>query len=208
MRDQTVIDKAIDKIEDARAELEKARRRFSQIHSRQKKIILAEEAKDEMTLERALEPFIPGTNIANDAGHAWLHERTWKGEWKGTGIMTSGYFQETMQTVVKVGIPRNFERADLEKTAAILENEVIPVIRPGSHAQEAYIKDVYGAAKAIEVFDDDCGESHSYMLFIQPDGTVDVTNIRYYRDDDGGSCIYRGNLLGALTVIRNNLSYN
>ena len=207
MRDQAVIDAAVAKIEEERAKLKKAQDRFSRIHTNQRKIIVAEEAKEEMDLERALQPFLAGTGIENEAGYKWLKERQWKGAWKGLGIMTSGYWHATLQTVVQVGIPRSASDATLDETAKVLEEELLPVIKAGVFADDRRLKADYGDAKVINVFDDDCGSSHGYKIMIQPDGEVHVTNIRYYYPGDG-STIYKGDLRGALTVVRNNLSYN
>ena len=207
MRDQAVIDAAVAKIEEERAKLKKAHDRFSRIHTNQRKIIVAEEAKEEMTLERALQPFLEGTGIENEAGHKWLHERQWKGAWQGMGIMTSGYWNATLQTVVQVGIPRGASDAKLDDIAKVLTEELLPVMKAGVFADDRRLKADYGDAKVINVFDDDCSSSHDYKIMIQPDGEVHVTNIRYYYPGDG-STIYKGDLRGALTVVRNNLSYN
>ena len=205
MRDQTVIDAAVAKIEAERAVLKKAQDRFSRIHTAQRKIIVAEEAKEEMDLERALQPFLAGTGIGNEAGHKWLHERQWKGAWKGLGIMTSGYWPTTMQTVVQVGIPRSAKDSKLDDIAKVLEEEIIPVLKAGVFKVDRLLKAEYGDAKVINVFDDDCGASHDYKIMILPCGEVHVTNIRYYYPDH--STIYKGDIRGALAVVRNNLSY-
>lgn len=206
MRDQAKIDAAQQKIEAERAILRKAEARFSRIFNAQRKIIEAEEAKVEMTLERALETFLPGSGIENSAGYQWLQNRTWKGEWAKTGIMTSGYWVATGQRVIQVGIPNSATDEKLDELAKILNDEIIPILKPGVLGDDHRMKADYGDAKVIDVFDDDCGESHDYKLMILPNGEVHVTNARYYYSGDG-STIYKGDLRGALTVVRNNLSY-
>jgi hypothetical protein len=206
MRDQAKIDAAQQKIEAERAVLKKANDRFSRIFNAQRKIIEAEEAKIEMTLERALETFLPGSGIENVAGYKWLQDRTWKGEWSGMGIMTSGYWVATGQRVVQVGIPHSATDEKLEGITKLLNAEIIPILKPGVFGDDRRLKADYENAKVIDVFDDDCGASHDYKLMILPNGEVHVTNARYYYSGDG-STIYKGDLRGALTVVRNNLSY-
>lgn len=199
MRDQAKIDAANTKINEARAALDKARRSFDQIYRRQEKIILAEMAKDEMTLELALEAYING-HMSNERGFNWLNERQWKGAWAGTGIGTSGYWQETMQTQVRLRISREMSQADLLRTAEILETEVIPVIKPGALDKQRGFENFKGA-KVINIMDRDLSESRDPMLLIHG-GKYYVIDARYFNRFGNDKPKWEGyEIMGALDHI-------
>lgn len=206
MRDQAKITEANDKINAARDELEKARKKFDRVYRAQQKIIEAEYAKDEMTLAFALETFLEG-GMENVAGYKWLEDRIWKGDWKGKGIMTSGYWVPTKQRVIQVAIPASASDAKLDELEQLLSDEVIPILKQGALSHAPRLNTDYGDAKIIDVFEDDLGETRDYKIAIRPDGEVHVVNTRWYYRNDDGSVIYKGDLRGALTVIRNNLPY-
>ncbi len=198
MRDQAKIDKAVARIEAAREELAKAQRSFHAVFARQKKIVVAEEAKEPMTLERALEA---RTAVGeNEAGYKWLSDRTWKGAWQGLGLITSGYWIETGQTVVGVAIPYNMDDAKLDKLAATLESEVIPVLKPGALKTERKA-DGYQQSKVIDVRDAGCNASVDFKL-VDKDGEWHLVDFRSYGKK---TPIYKGDIRGALTVIKNNI---
>ena len=207
MRDQSVIDAAQAKIAEAGVELEKAQKKYQRVYRAQQKIINAEVAKDEMTLALALEPYIPGTAIDNERAYAFLQELSWEGAWKGSGLMAmGGYWTETTQTQLKVGIPATFSDAQLDTLEQLIRNDALPVIRPGALKG---IDPNFADAKAIDVFEDDCAETRSPVLLVFPNDWSEVVNQRYYRPEwRGQSTYFKGTLRDALAYIRGHLSYN
>ncbi len=209
MRDQAKIDAAQVKIDAARAELETANKRFHAIYARQKKVIEAEAAKDVITLESALTVYV-ADRIENSAGYDWLNDRCWKGEWKGLGIMQSGYFPATNQYALKLALKRIATDEELDKLSAVLENEVIPVLKPGAlvdpekrsfrHKQF----DQFADAKVIEIMAADLSEHADFKLLIRADGTAEVWNMRDLSYRTESFPIGKGSVRSALTVIRNN----
>lgn len=199
--DQSKIAKWSQEIEDARKVLAAANQTFDSKYKRLKKRIEAEQAKDEMTLERALVTY-GEAGLENTAGWQFLHDLTWKGAWTGTGLMgAGGYWIETNQYIIKVAIPRTFETAQLERLRDLIL-EVEPAIKPGAFEE-------YPEAKVLDVLDDGLNECRSWKLMLV-DGTWHVVDARSYefRYNKKLNSMFKGDLLGALTAIRNNCSYN
>jgi hypothetical protein len=56
-------------------------------------------------------------------------------------------------------------------------------------------------AKVLNILAADCGEDHNFMLLVRGDNTAEVWDMRSWRLE---TPIYKGDLRGALTVVRNN----
>ncbi len=206
MTDQAIIDDANQKINDARAELEKARSRFQRIYNRQSKIILAEFDKTPMTLAMALESYLPGSDsrMENSAGYDFLNHRTYKGDWKGLRISASGASYTTGQRIIQFRV----NARDTDEHLDLLAAELIalePIVKAGyfaackemHYAGEPKLAD----AKVFDIMDYDCCESQDPKLLFRPDGTWELIDARHFRY--GGSILAKG-LKECLEYIRIN----
>jgi len=113
----------------ARDALKRAQDNFHIAHNAFTTAQLAEEAKEAMTLEKALE-----TNVAsgwNKRGDAYLSQLSWKGAWQGSGLRNGGgHWCRTDQNCLTVAVNHKWDDDKLVTLSQLIES-VLPVIRPG-----------------------------------------------------------------------------
>jgi hypothetical protein len=91
-----------------------------------------------LTLETALETYLESGE--NTPGYEWLQERTWKGEWKDSGLgMFGGSWNETNQRVLgvhlnglKISKALKLNRSAVMDRLEGLIMEAVPAIKPGA----------------------------------------------------------------------------
>jgi hypothetical protein len=209
--DQAVIDDAKAKIAAARDELAKANRRFHRIFNAQEKRIKAEMAKQTMTLELALTENFGDHAVSNEAGYKWLNDRCYNGEWKGLGLMVSGAWLHLNQRVLQLALKRVATDEHLDRLHAVLVDEILPVLKPGGLYDATGLlgrpskeRKQFADCRVLNIMAQDLSESHNFMLLVRPDNSAEVWDLRSWRLD---TPLYKGDVRGALTVIRNNCYY-
>jgi hypothetical protein len=208
MRDQAVIDDAQSKIAAAREELAKANRKFHRLFNAQEKRIKAEMAKETMTLALALTANFGDHAVSNEAGYDWLNKRCWNGEWAGLGIMQSGTWHHLNQHCLKLALKRIAADEQLDRLHAVLVEEILPVLKPGALYDPSGLMGrpdpklkQFEDCRVLDIMASDLSESHNFMMMIRPDDSAEIWDLRAWRLD---TPIYKGDLRGALTVVRNN----
>jgi hypothetical protein len=191
-------------IEAARAEYQKANAVFQRKFNALQKRLDRESAKVPMDLTNALVVYT--TAGEHSAGHKWLSERTWKGDWAGTFIMFMGcYSPATNQRELSVAVPRDLDEAKLQATLAAMP-EVIGALLPGFLVREDKFTQ-YADYRALKVFYS--GEGQAYL--VERDGVWGVVmpyERRYGSDKNKIQWLVEGlDLEAALRWIGANLPY-
>lgn len=112
----------------------------------------------------------------NTQGYEWLNERSWKGDWKDTGLRHNGsYWPETNQYVMSVWSNNTWDDAKLKEQAKVIM-DVLPAIKAGIMKRETLIQISKGekidlnTMKVFDIFDRGASEYSSWMLAALEDG--------------------------------------
>lgn len=166
----------------------------------------------ENMLEAMLETYLPSGE--NTIGYKWLQDKSWKGDWKDTGLIYAGStWNNTNQRILTVRIPsRSFtdqQLSDLEK----LIQGIMPSIKAGAYdaksgdlklmskGSSVPLKDL----KVLSIQDPGCGEFSSWNLAEMPDGNWVIFDA-YTADKSWGRARLTGTLLECLQEVRQYLS--
>lgn len=176
-----------------------------------RKIQLEIESRREVNLANMLEVYLPSGE--NQVGYKWLENRTWKGEWKGTGLFYMGsYWQNTNQRCLTVRLESTDSNEKLDKLVEVID-AVMPSIKAGiyedkrgnlklmSKGSSVPLKDL----KILDISDAGLGRDYNWQLGMMPDGEwtiFDAYNAKY----DWGRARMVGTLRECLDEIRRNLN--
>lgn len=161
----------------AKRALKLAEGRVTRNYNKLKAINLEIESRQEVTLEAMLETYIASGE--NSVGYKWLQDRTWKGEWKDSGIGYMGsYWQETNQRVLTIRLSEKDSDEKLEKLEKLIVGEIMPAIKAGAYEAERGdlkllskgssipLKDL----KILDVSAADLCQYHNWQLGEMPNG--------------------------------------
>jgi hypothetical protein len=125
---QDIFDNSLKAYNNANAKLQRDREAL-------RKVQLEIESRQTLDFENALVARLPsGDNVK---GMNWLEARTWKGDWKGTGLMYSGsYWPNTNQYCLTVRLNHQWDDAKLAETAKLIE-DAIEVVKAGQFDDQA-----------------------------------------------------------------------
>jgi hypothetical protein len=158
---------------------EEAAKKRNLARERLRKVQLEIESRNEMTLEKALETYIASGE--NSRGSKWLDEKTYKGDWKGTGFGFYGScWIHTNQRVLAVRSNHKWSEAELAVQEATILS-VIDVVKTGHVEKSTMIKlskDEEVDLKACKVLD------------IRDRGLCEHYNWRLAKTEDGRWFIY------------------
>lgn len=171
-----------------------------------------------MTMARALDVFLNDGHTDYEKGRQHLEMLTWKGAWKGTGLMYSGsYWPGTKQRQLKVALDYNWDKAKLAELEALLLT-VLPDMKTGNYdmsragfngdatigSWDKKVATVDGQTlKIFDIFEHDLSMGGDYMLGIREDGSAVVFDQRRMRH----GLIKVGTLTECLEVIRQEYWY-
>ena len=176
-----------------------------------RKIQLEIESRREVTLENMLEVYLPSGE--NSVGYQWLQDKTWKGEWKDTGLMFQGcYWPETNQRQLTVRLKSSDSDEKLDKLVELL-NSIMPSIKAGAYEEKRGKLKLMSKGssvplndlKILEISDAGLSRYANWQLGAMPDGEwviFDSYNAKY----DWGRARIVGTLRECLDEIRCYLS--
>ena len=196
----------------AKKALKLAEARVTRNHNKLREINLEIESRQIVSLETMLETYIASGE--NSVGYKWLQDRTFKGEWKDTGMGFMGsYWQETNQRVLTIRLSGSDSDEKLTKLEALLVSEIMPVIKAGAYDEKrgslklmskgssVPLKDL----KVLDISAADLNQYHNWQLAEMPSGEwviFDSYNAKY----DWGRARIVGTLRECLEEIRRYLN--
>lgn len=177
-----------------------------------RKIQLEIESRREVTLENMLEVYLPSGE--NSVGYKWLQDRTWKGEWKDSGLAFQGsYWPETNQRVLSIRLERDAGDEKLTGLEALLA-QVMPSVKAGmydekrgnlklmSKGSSVPLKDL----KVLEISDAGLSQYANWQIAQLPSGTEWAIFDSYNAKYDWGRARIVGTLRECLEEIRQYLN--
>ena len=127
-----------------------------------------------MTLEQALTTYLETGE--NSLGHKWLEEKSWKGDWKDTGLRYNGsYWSETNQYVMTVWSNFAWGAEELKRQEETIMS-VLPAVKPGTVKAGTMLKLGKGdevdvnLLKVFNIFEQSCSAYNDWLLANTPDG--------------------------------------
>lgn len=146
------------------------------------------ESRQEVTLESMMQARLPsGDNVV---GMNWLENRTWKGEWKDTGLMYSGtHWPRSNQYSLTVRLNHQWDDVKLADLAKLIE-DTIQVVKPGQYeAEDGDLKLMSKGSRValedlriLDIRDRELNEYCDWKLALMPDGEwaiFDARRVKY-----------------------------
>lgn len=198
---QDIFDNSLKAYKQANAKLLKDREAL-------RKVQLELESRQEATLENMLQARLPsGDNVV---GMHWLENRSWKGEWKDTGLMYSGcHWPLTNQYSLTVRLNHKWDDAKLNDLAKLI-GDTIQMIKPGqfdagdlklmSKGSRVPLKDL----RVLDIRDHEFNENYDWKLALMPDGEWAIFDARRVKYDWERARLV-GSLVDCLKEIRQHL---
>lgn len=198
---QDIFDNSLKAYKQASAKMMKDREALRQVQ-------LELESRQEATLENMLQARLPsGDNVV---GMHWLENRSWKGEWKDTGLMYSGcHWPLTNQYSLTVRLNHKWDDSKLNDLAKLI-GDTIQVIKPGqfdagdlklmSKGSRVPLKDL----RVLDIRDHELNENYDWKLALMPDGEWAIFDARRVKYDWERARLV-GSLVDCLKEIRQHL---
>lgn len=120
-------------LEVAIKEMTRAQNRVVRLRKAISKIVTTAAGSLPMTVERALVVYLDDGFTENSAGYKFLQDRSWKGEWAGSGLRSAGgYWLGSNQRSLQIALDYTWDAAKLAQLEKLMR-EVLPDMKTNNY---------------------------------------------------------------------------